>query len=680
MVASSSSPAYFQTLSELGFLLLLIGGTVNQAIRAVQAALLVALFAFVSPHADASTELNEIIGDTVIVGWTALDNQHNTVIGRMLAYDPNGDGGNGVVHLTFTKLTTNLLSRYVVGNKVNFVDGLPIVHQIDGSTVSLGSRAGYSTIGMAVNMDNPFPVILYHDRASSADAWAGRAASESELLPGFYFEQPLPYQTGVSVTQFKVAMDGDSVAHVAGGHSLGDATGDRPLIYYRLGVNREENAFTVTNPGGVAQTITGLAPFSAAEIAVSPDGQRVAISHMIGRLQLGTVQAASGADYVLWVNEERGQNWTFDSSLINVTQFAGPYDDLLNDTLAANGDTMRVTSGSSIFFDEDNVLHFAHEVYPYFHYQNVGYIFGRVYYWNDVHMQHIQVADGSFFLNAGVTSYGAMTGKPSLYKDPDTGYLWCLYQQFGEPGDTLANGDPMDAGAGTGLLNADIYIAASPPGEYNGLLWYKGVNITNTKGTTGNIPAGECRHERDASIALNNDGDFLNILYVQDRDAGNYDNGNGSITNNPVIYHRVSKQELIDIYNERQQLVRNYPIHRDSTGFWQDELDWEWRELTAVRESQETAHLDEYELVEAWPNPFNAQLNLKVRIPFTQPIRVVAHDLLGRQAALLHDGTLRSGVSTLTFDAAGLSSGIYFIRLESRDGTLSRVQKVALIR
>ena len=64
----------------------------------------------------------------------------------------------------------------------------------------------------------------------------------------------------------------------------------------------------------------------------------------------------------------------------------------------------------------------------------------------------------------------------------------------------------MDAGAESGLLNADLYLTASPPGEFNGKLWYKGIDITNTKGTTGNIPAGECRHERDGNLALKRRG------------------------------------------------------------------------------------------------------------------------------------------------------------------------------
>ncbi|MCB2198120.1 T9SS type A sorting domain-containing protein [bacterium] len=621
----------------------------------------------------------DVVGDTVVVGYSALDNQHNTVIGRMIAYDPNGDGGNGLVHLVYTKLLLDRSDRYVVSNKVHFVDGMPDMSNSVPSTISGGYSGGYATLGMSPSMENPWPVYAFHDRPGAGQVYSAHVASESEVVPGFFIEQILNNPLGGSVTQFKIAMDADSIAHMVGGSSTGTTGDPRPLIYYRLAANRLDNTFEITNPAGSQSIVTEIAPFSAAEIAVSPDGQRVAISHILAREALGQSTVPSGSDYVLWVSDDGGRNWNFDESLVNVTQFAGPYGDLLPDTTAADGDTMRVTSGSSLFIDDDNTLHFAYEVYPWFHYEETGYIFGRVYYWNDEHQEHIQVADGSFFLNAGVTSYGSMTGKPSLYKDPDTGYLWCLYQQFGEPGDTLETGDAMDAGESTGLLNADLYIAASPPGEYNGLLWYKGVNITNTKGTTGSLPAGESQHERDASLALNNDGDYLNILYLKDLDSGNFDNGNGTITENPLIYHRVSKQELIDMYNDQQEFVRNYPIHIDSTGFWQDEEDWAWRELTSVDEPVQAAQPGGFEIEHAWPNPFNATLSVRFSLDRTSKVRLAVFDVLGREVAELSNHTYSGGRHTLSFDAQSLASGVYFLRLENGFGENSML-KVALVK
>ena len=621
----------------------------------------------------------DIVGDTLIVGWSTLDNQHNTVIGRMIGYNPHGDGGNGVVHLVYTRKVISG-SRDVVTNRVTFVEGQPTLASASPIGVSTGYSGGYCTIGMSPVMDNPFPVIAYHDRPGSGQAYAARVASEAELVPNFFIEQILPSPiTSASLSQFKIAMDGDSVAHLIGGQTTGTTGDPRPLVYYRLAVNRAENTFTVTNPAGSQSILTEFAPFSAGEIAVSPNGQRVAVSHLMAREYIGASDIPAGSDYVLWVNEEGGLNWNFDESMVNVTQFDGPYPDLLPDTLAADGDTMRVSSGSSLFFDENNSLHFAYEVYPSFHYEDVGYIFGRVYYWNEEHQEHVQIADGSFFLNAGVTGYGAMTCKPSIYKDPETGYLWCLYQQFGEPGDTLDTGEAMDAGAGTGLLNADLYISASPPGEYNGRLWYKGVNITNTKGTTGSIPAGECEHERDASLALNNDGDYLNVLYLKDLDAGNNDNGNGSVTNNPVIYQRVSKQELINMYNAQQEFVRNYPIHLDSTGFWQDDQDWAWRELTSVEETRQSAKPGEFQLEQAWPNPFNATLSVQFKLDRTSRIKLAVYDVLGREVAELANRTFSGGRHTLTFDAENLASGVYFLKLESGLGNYSML-KVALVK
>ncbi len=435
------------------------------------------------------------VGDTLHVGWSALDNQHNVVIGRTIVFEPWANEGDGAATLIFTDLSENTESRNVRMNRVTEEEGLLEVEIASGYQLSTGSRGGYATVGSSGNPDAPFVVPVYHDRPQGG-TWRGNLVTEWSIFPGLFFYEEIPWTNGIATTQFKVAVGGDNVVHIIGGESWAATDVLRPHIYSRYTYDEVGGTFQITNPGGMPEIVTDQTYTSSGNIAVSPDGQRVAISKPISRELLGRIDETSGSDFIVWLNETGGEDWNFENT-INLTEFDGPDPLLLPDTLTADVDTFRTSTGNSLFFDEDNVLHVAYEVMPYYHYEETALIFGQVIYWNEVDNLSIRIADGDFFLNAGVTSYGSMTGMPSLYKDPDSGMLWCLYQQFGEPGDTLADGSAMDAGEGTGSLNADMYITASPPGEFNGKLWYKGVNITNTKGTTGSIPAGDCQSTCD---------------------------------------------------------------------------------------------------------------------------------------------------------------------------------------
>lgn len=69
----------------------------------------------------------------------------------------------------------------------------------------------------------------------------------------------------------------------------------------------------------------------------------------------------------------------------------------------------------------------------------------------------------------------------------------------------------------------------------------------------------------------------------------------------------------------------------------------------------------------SWPNPFNPSTVIGFRV-VTQDrasvrVRVAVYDLLGREVAVLVDGNIPSGSHQVRFDASGLSSGLYFVRL-----------------
>ncbi len=71
---------------------------------------------------------------------------------------------------------------------------------------------------------------------------------------------------------------------------------------------------------------------------------------------------------------------------------------------------------------------------------------------------------------------------------------------------------------------------------------------------------------------------------------------------------------------------------------------------------------DAFSLSAAYPNPFNPATSLDLTLAAPGEVTVAVYDLLGRRVATLHEGLLPVGTHALRFDAAGLSSGTYFVR------------------
>jgi hypothetical protein len=79
-----------------------------------------------------------------------------------------------------------------------------------------------------------------------------------------------------------------------------------------------------------------------------------------------------------------------------------------------------------------------------------------------------------------------------------------------------------------------------------------------------------------------------------------------------------------------------------------------------------------YRLEQNYPNPFNPSTNIGFRIADFGLVRLVVYDLLGRQVAVLVNERKPAGSYEVTFDAAGLSSGIYIYRLTAGQYVESR--------
>ena len=85
-------------------------------------------------------------------------------------------------------------------------------------------------------------------------------------------------------------------------------------------------------------------------------------------------------------------------------------------------------------------------------------------------------------------------------------------------------------------------------------------------------------------------------------------------------------------------------------------------------------------ILEAYPNPFNNTVTLKLIPPEVMIVRVELFDILGRRVKEIWSGPL-AYEKQITFDAANLSSGIYFARVWQPIGNRPRaLQKIVLLK
>jgi hypothetical protein len=86
----------------------------------------------------------------------------------------------------------------------------------------------------------------------------------------------------------------------------------------------------------------------------------------------------------------------------------------------------------------------------------------------------------------------------------------------------------------------------------------------------------------------------------------------------------------------------------------------------------------QFALQQNYPNPFNPSTTIRYSLPTTSTVQLEIFNTLGQQVALLQHGEQEAGYHEATFDGGGLSSGIYFYRLEA--GEFVQTRRLLLLR
>lgn len=99
--------------------------------------------------------------------------------------------------------------------------------------------------------------------------------------------------------------------------------------------------------------------------------------------------------------------------------------------------------------------------------------------------------------------------------------------------------------------------------------------------------------------------------------------------------------------------------------------------LSVWREESGQSTIDyHFCLCPPYPNPFNPSTNITFGIPKSDNVTIKVYDLLGREVTTLANEFMTAGYHTVNFNASGLPSGMYIVRLQAEGTNL--VQKMIL--
>jgi len=86
----------------------------------------------------------------------------------------------------------------------------------------------------------------------------------------------------------------------------------------------------------------------------------------------------------------------------------------------------------------------------------------------------------------------------------------------------------------------------------------------------------------------------------------------------------------------------------------------------------------DFSLYQNYPNPFNPSTKIKYSVPQTSLVQIKVFDVLGNESTTLIDEEKPAGAYELTWNAANLSSGIYFYQLKA--GEFISTKKMILLK
>ena len=98
--------------------------------------------------------------------------------------------------------------------------------------------------------------------------------------------------------------------------------------------------------------------------------------------------------------------------------------------------------------------------------------------------------------------------------------------------------------------------------------------------------------------------------------------------------------------------------------------------VTDVKESNFVP--EKFSLEQNYPNPFNPSTTIKYSVAKPGMVRIAVYNALGQKIKDLVNEVKETGSYSIAFDASGISSGIYFYRIETQQ--FSEVKKMIVLK
>jgi Secretion system C-terminal sorting domain len=86
----------------------------------------------------------------------------------------------------------------------------------------------------------------------------------------------------------------------------------------------------------------------------------------------------------------------------------------------------------------------------------------------------------------------------------------------------------------------------------------------------------------------------------------------------------------------------------------------------------------EYNLSQNYPNPFNPATTISFSLPRSENVRIIIYDITGKEVKELVNEFWPAGNYEINFNANGLSSGVYFYKIQS--GEFAQTKRMVLIK
>lgn len=578
--------------------------------------------AFYPPYKMPENRGLDVVGDTMTVGTTWYEYQHNGTISRMIELS-----SDGYAQMVWMKAADpGSITRHIFYNTVDPTGtvGWPET----GIVVDNAVRGGYATMALD---PSGIALVSYHMDDQQGVTVTG-VSNDLFLHSGSFLNWNPEQQTDEWIWPH-LGVDRQNGVHI-----LSTAFADN-VVRYCHGVF-DPNSFSITYPSWPGNwTYVDSSQTIGPDVGTSDVSDRVccAWTHPRG-LDYGTPLNQENND-ISYALTTAGQPFDF-TNPINLTNFIPPDSTLLPDTLMADMDTLRAYCDVNAFFDMDDYLHIAFTTQGYYELEGTAtYGPSLVWHWSEQYPEYYTLIANGWIEGVDPGGWQLNAQRPSMGQDPSTGYLYCTYHVFDQDPGRLSH---MNYPSG------EVYVSVSTNG---GLDWSVGTNITNTL-TPANADSGQSLSEIFPSMAKVVNG-YCHIFYMFDHEAGSYIQGEGLPTISEAKYHRVP----VGAISTTPLLPNNIPFHVGTP--------------PGVQPGETGSQsVKVFQLKQNYPNPFNPTTTISFSLDRACEVTLNVYNLRGEVVAEVASGAYGIGQHTVTFDGSNLASGVYLYRLKAENRSL----------